>query len=146
MVLAASTAARYAVTSLGVAALAVSATLIMRDTSPRPNTVVIEDDATALQASVREVLLVGSPDDSSMQHHFTMQQSALAGCAAAPTRVTVYAHFSGGIITHITSFSDDYDAALCVNAALGKLTVEVLDEMDVKVPIDFVANRWAQNW
>jgi hypothetical protein len=131
--------ARHAVSSLGLAALAVSAALLTR--SPA---VAVEIDAGTREAPaspwtamIRDLTVVGSPDADAMAWAIAPLATAFADCAASGARVTIYAHFEGGIITTSDAYGTDTAANQCAMHAIDRLSVPVLDVMDVMIPIDF---------
>jgi hypothetical protein len=135
-----SPAARHAVSSLGLAALAVSATVLTGFAS-------LEDDlelevstleAPAWTASIRNLTVVGSPDADEVARAVAPLATALAYCTSSGARVTIYAHFSGGVVTEVDAYGTDTGGNQCAMHAIDKLAVPVLDELDVMIPIDFV--------
>ena len=128
-------AARYAVSSLGLAALAVSA--IAMKPEPPPPAAVYDEAFVPWQAQIRQLTVVGSPAHTEMTWTIQPLATAFADCASSATRVTLYAHFSGGVITELSALGDDVAANRCAIHTSARLTAPVLDEMDVMIPIDF---------
>lgn len=122
--------------SLLLGALAASAV-----SAPAPAVVEIDDDLPlardwhAWSARMRELTVVGSAQHDEMT--WALQRVAFSACATTGARVTLYAHFSGGVVTNLEAYGTDADANACAMQRIEKLTVPVLDEMDVMIPIDF---------
>jgi len=128
-------AARYAVSSIGLAALAVSATLVLsRET---PVDFVVESHLTYNRAFVRDVTVVGSPDYEIVATRIQALEPALQQCVWTTSRITLYAHLDSGVVTNVTAVGDD--AERCMTSVMETLTVTSLDEMDVMIPIEVVA-------
>lgn len=133
---AAITAARYAVSSIGLAALAVSATW-MFSTRETPAVFVVESYLTYNHAFVRDVTVVGSPDYETVAARVRDLEPALTACALPVSRTTLYVHLDNGVVTNVTTVGDD--AGSCMAAVIERMTVSSLDEMNVMIPIDVVA-------
>jgi hypothetical protein len=131
--LAASPAAGYAVSALGLAALAVSA---MSSREPALELVPVNAEAP-WRANIRELTVVGSPAQAEVAWAIAPLARAFADCATSAARVTIYAHFSGGTISALDAYGTDTGANQCALHTIDKLTIPVLDEMDVMIPIDF---------
>jgi hypothetical protein len=130
---AAITAARYAVSSIGLAALAVSATRLLAQREV-PEELVVESHLASNRAIVRDVTVVGSPDYEIVARGVQELEPLLQRCAWTTGRTTLYAHLANGVVTVVGG-----DASDCMTSVIEQLTVSSLDEMDVMIPIDVVA-------
>ena len=133
--------ARHAVGALALAALAVSAAAMTRQTEPEVQTVFELDTADCFAHPVTtlgEVVVVGTDQDEPVRNALEQLTWRLPSCARQAMHVTIYAHLEGGAASAIEVQGDDDVVTECVRRTVRALRFAVDAPVDVMVPVDLV--------
>jgi hypothetical protein len=145
---AAISAARYAVGSLGLAALAVSATvgyiaMTREKTADKHsmNFVVTCTTGSAPERSLShaklgEIAVVGTSEYDRVVEEIAVYTPTFANCAAYGTgRVTIYAHISEGTVGDVTALGSNEQVGRCVTDSVQYVSFPA-GEYDVMIPVE----------
>ena len=144
-------AARFAVSALGLAALAVSATVgylvRAREEAPAPVRAVISCSGVlevgartrgAATAKLGEIAVVGMPEYDRVVEEIRVSTPTFATCALYGTgRVTIYAHVANGVVGDVTALGSNEQVGRCVTATVQYVSFPASSEpYDVMIPVE----------
>jgi len=96
------------------------------------------DRSPTRAAKLGTLTVVGTAVYDEVARPLAATESIFAECAYSTTRVTVYAHFSGGRVTESTALGLDETSAECARKLVDGMEFSVGEEMDLMIPIDLV--------